>query len=141
MFERTRGDSHTTTCAMKRREILVVDDNADTANLARMILGREGFNVQIAADGEQAIDLARTTSFDLVLLDVRLPCISGFEVCKALKTKIKDDAPVVLFFTVSDFHVDREKAIASGGDGYLVKPFRADDLVTHVKKALATRGR
>lgn len=119
--------------------ILVVDDNADTAALAKIILEDAGHVVDIAEDGERAIAIENAKSFDLVLLDVNLPRVNGFEVCKTIKGRAGATGPVVLMFTVSDFHADRETARAAGADGYLVKPFQADELVEQVRLALGSR--
>ena len=119
-----------------RHAILVVEDNPDTAWLARQVLEGGGFDVHFARDGEHAIDMLSCMAVDLVLLDLRLPGMNGFDVCKHVKAASKGKGPLVYFFSVSDFHADRTKAFEAGADGYLVKPFRADELVARLGAAL-----
>jgi two-component system response regulator CpxR len=117
--------------------ILVVDDEPDTRHLAKKILEYEGFNVLLAGDGEQAVEFVRDNDVELVLLDVRLPKRDGYWVCTEIKAmENKERIPLVIFFTVLSLNVDRQRGIEAGGDGFLVKPFSADELIDFIKNAL-----
>ncbi|MFX0102074.1 MAG: response regulator [Candidatus Hodarchaeota archaeon] len=117
--------------------LLVVDDEPDTRNLAKKILEFEGFNVHLAGDGEEALQIARNENLDLILLDVRLPKANGFEVCKRIKDMDnKTKIPLIIFFTVLSLNADKEKAKDAGGDGFLIKPFSADNLISYLKHKL-----
>lgn len=123
-----------------RYTLLVVDDEPDTRTLAKKILEHEGFTVLQAGDGDSALQVASTNHVDLMLLDVRLPRLNGFEVCarvKAMRPRNGWKKPMVIFFTVLTLDADKERAMAAGGDGFLSKPFSADDLVTYIKTRLA----
>lgn len=116
--------------------ILVVDDEADTRNLAKMILEGEGYQVTVASDGEEALQKADSEGPDLILLDLVMPHKSGLEVCKTLKGQPKTRLVPVLMFTVLGRDVDKKLSRDAGADGHFIKPFKPEDLVAEVKKHL-----
>lgn len=120
--------------------ILVADDEPDTRNLVRMILGRQGYEVSLASNGVEALQKAETELPDLVLLDVVMPAKDGWEVCKTLKSQDKTKhIPVVIFSVLSRVlgdDVSRKRAEEYGCDGYIAKPFTPDGLLAEVKKHL-----
>ena len=118
------------------KTILVVDDEVVTTELAKAFLESHGFNVVIAHDGEDAIDLALTEKPDLVLLDVILPKIDGFEVCKILKSKESMQGIPILLFTAKGLSKDIEMGEEVGADEYIIKPFAGRALVATIKKHL-----
>jgi DNA-binding response OmpR family regulator len=120
--------------------ILVVEDYPDTLNLAKQVLERKGFNVLQASTGQQGIDLAYENDVDLVLLDIKLPDIIGFDVCSRIKGMDKVKIPIVIFFTVLSLNADRQRALEAGGDDYLEKHLNGDDLVSFIKKWLDPDG-
>ncbi|MHA1370434.1 MAG: response regulator transcription factor [Promethearchaeota archaeon] len=124
-----------------RYKILVVDDEPNTRSLAKMILEFEGFKVFTVSDGRDALEIIKNQDINLVLLDIRLPKMDGFEVCRRIKNMDlpAERMPLVIFFTVLSFNVDKEKAKQVGGDGFLVKPFSADELVKFIKEQLKMR--
>ena len=113
-----------------------MDDEADTRNLAKMILEGEGYQVVVASDGEEALQKAGSEGPDLILLDVVMPGRSGLEVCKILKSQPKTKLVPVLMFTVLGREADRKMSREAGADSHFVKPFTPEDLVAEVKKHL-----
>jgi len=117
-------------------KILVVDDEADTSNLAKLILEGEGYQVVVASDGEEALQKAGSEGPDLILLDLVMPGKSGLEVCKTLKRQTKTKFVPVLMFTVLGREADKKMSRDAGADGHFVKPFTPENLVVEVKKHL-----
>jgi two-component system OmpR family response regulator len=118
--------------------ILIVEDEPKLAALLRRGLSKEGMAVDIAAKGEDAVWMAEATAYDAVVLDVMLPGIDGFEVCRRLR-----DAEVwspILMLTARDAVRDRVAGLDSGADDYLTKPFSYAELLARLR-ALARRGR
>ena len=103
--------------------VLVADDDNVTLDVLRAILDLDEFEVQTAADGTEALELARTDRFDVVVLDVMMPGLNGFEVCRALKDDPSTASVPVVLLTARDREEDREEGLAAGCDAYLTKPF------------------
>ena len=117
--------------------VLVVEDEPKMASLIRRGLVREGMAVDVAQSGEDALWMAQATAFDAIVLDVMLPGIDGFEVCRRLR-----DGEVwspVLMLTARDAVPDRVAGLDSGADDYLVKPFSYAELLARLR-ALIRRG-
>jgi CheY-like chemotaxis protein len=117
-------------------KILVVDDEPDTANLARMILEAAGYHVLCASDGEEALKMVENVIPDLILLDLVMPGKSGLEVCKVLKNQRGTKATPVVMFTALDRPIDRRLTSDAGADAHLTKPFTKDGLLTEIAKSL-----
>ena len=119
--------------------VLVVDDEESITQLVSTVLRYEGFQVETAADGRAAVQLARTFQPDIVVLDVMLPDLDGFEVYRRLAN---GSAPVpVLFLTARDSTEDRVRGLTLGADDYVGKPFSLEELVARVRAVLRrTRG-
>jgi two-component system response regulator MprA len=113
--------------------ILVVDDDPYIASVVGRGLRFEGFSVQIAADGQAALRVARDDPPDLVILDVMLPGMDGLEVCQRLRRAT--NVPI-LMLTARDAVPDRIAGLNSGADDYLVKPFDFDELLARVRALL-----
>jgi two-component system response regulator MprA len=113
--------------------VLVVDDDPKI----RSVLGRglhfEGYDVQLAADGAEALKIARETPPDVIVLDVMLPDMDGMEVCRRLRRGISTP---ILMLTARDAVPDRIAGLDSGADDYLVKPFEFDELVARIRALL-----
>ncbi|MFX1605378.1 MAG: response regulator transcription factor [Promethearchaeota archaeon] len=118
------------------KKILVVDDEQTTTVLAKTFLEKHGFEVVIASDGEEALELAERQVPDLILLDVMLPTIDGFEVCKKLKDNATFKNTPILMFTAKGLSSDVEKGEAAGADEYIIKPFSGKALVATIRKHL-----
>ncbi len=107
------------------RVLIIEDDKVIRQQLWRSLL-REDFSVQTAEDGVTGIDLARHNEFDVIILDVMMPRMDGFEVCKQLRAE-RQNVPI-LFLTAKDTIDDRVTGLMLGGDDYLVKPFDYSEL-------------
>ena len=118
------------------KKILVVDDEQLTTDLAKTFLEKHGFEVVIASDGEQALALAHEQVPDLILLDVMLPTIDGFEVCKRLKDHATFKNTPILMFTAKGVSIDVERGEAAGADEYIIKPLSGKALVATIRKHL-----
>jgi two-component system, OmpR family, response regulator RegX3 len=113
--------------------ILVVDDEASITEFVSYNLRKEGYNVDVAATGDDALELARNNQFDLVVLDVMLPGMDGYEVCRRLRA---DSSVPVLFLSARDTELDKVVGLEIGGDDYLAKPFGVRELQARVKALL-----
>ena len=117
--------------------VLVVEDEPRLATLLRRGLVEEGYAVTVATDGEDALWQGRETAFDAIVLDVMLPKLSGFEVCRRLRAA-EVWSPVLLLTARSDVS-DRVNGLDAGADDYLTKPFSFDELAARLR-ALLRRG-
>jgi len=117
--------------------VLVVEDDDSVARFLERAMTEAGYAAQLANDGSVALDMARTTDFDLILLDVMLPSLDGFEVCRRLRAS-KVQTPV-LIITAKDTLEDKIEGLDSGADDYIVKPFHVAELLARAR-ALLRRG-
>jgi putative two-component system response regulator len=116
--------------------VLVVDDEELNRKLLRDLLSSRGFHIEEARDGEEALHKARQLSPDIILLDVRMPRLDGFEACRALKQDPRTQwIPVVLLTALSSVE-DRVAGIESGADDFLSKPFHQTELVARVRSLI-----
>jgi DNA-binding response OmpR family regulator len=115
------------------KTVLVVDDERHIVDLVRLYLEKEGFAVVAAADGEQALALHQRQEPDLVILDLMLPKVDGFEVCREIRRR--GDTPVVMLTARTD-DVDSIVGLELGADDYVTKPFNPRALVARVKAIL-----
>ncbi len=113
--------------------ILVVDDEPPIIDLLTYNLKRAHYEVLVAWDGEQALELARQERPDLVILDLMLPRLDGLEVCRALRRE--GDMPIIML-TARDAEIDRVVGLELGADDYVVKPFSVRELLARVKNVL-----
>ena len=120
--------------AMDTPRILVVDDDKRIAAAVRRALASEGYRVEVAHDGQSALNMARTSPPDLVVLDVMMPGIDGVEVCRRLR-EAGDDTAVLMLTARADVP-DRVAGLDAGADDYLVKPFAYEELLARVRSLL-----
>jgi DNA-binding response OmpR family regulator len=113
--------------------VLIVEDDARTAQLIALYLERDGFATLTAGDGEQALQLARSRSPAFIILDLMLPRLDGWEVCRQIR---KFSEVPILMLTARGDEVDRVSGLMIGADDYLVKPFSPRELVARVKAIL-----
>ncbi|MDO6618436.1 MULTISPECIES: response regulator [unclassified Shewanella] len=113
--------------------ILLVDDDAGLSELLAQLLELEGFELTQAFDGQQGLDFAQNQDFDLILLDVMLPKLNGFEVLRALRTQKQTP---VLMLTARGDEIDRVVGLEIGADDYLPKPFNDRELVARIRAIL-----
>lgn len=114
--------------------ILIVDDDSRVTNALRRTLTYEGYHVSTALDGRTALEIARTKSPDLIILDLMLPGIDGLEVCRRLRAV--ENGVAILMLTARDAIADRVVGLEIGADDYLVKPFALEELLARVKALL-----
>jgi DNA-binding response OmpR family regulator len=118
-------------------KVLIVEDDKKTASLIKLYLEREGFQTVIAYDGRQALELAARYQPIFVILDLMLPSLDGWEVCRRLRQS--SDVPILMLTARGD-EADRVSGLTLGADDYVVKPFSLRELVARVK-AILRRGR
>ncbi len=116
-----------------KKTILIVEDDENTASLIALYLEREGFMPVTAGDGEEGLSLAQTHRPDLVILDLMIPKIDGWEVCRRLRQN--SEVPVIML-TARGEEIDRVAGLTLGADDYVVKPFSPRELVARVKAVL-----
>lgn len=120
--------------AQQRTRILVVDDETSITDLVGMALRYEGFDPDIAHNGVQALSKAQSFRPSLIVLDVMLPDIDGFEVARRLRAE-RSSVPV-LFLTARDASSDKVRGLTIGGDDYVTKPFSVEELVARIRAIL-----
>ena len=121
---------------VKRELILVADDDEDIVRFVEVNLRLEGFEVATASDGEQALEGAYEMMPDLMLLDVMMPRIDGFEVCQRLRADPRTKNMSVIMLTAKSLSADKVVGLTAGADDYMIKPFDPVELVARVKSAL-----
>jgi len=113
--------------------ILVVDDERNIVQLTRLYLAKEGFEVEVAYDGRQALEKAQSRHPDLIVLDVMMPEMDGFEVCRELRKT--SNVPIIILTARTD-DVDKVVGLELGADDYVTKPFNPRELVARIKAVL-----
>jgi DNA-binding response OmpR family regulator len=117
-------------------KILVVDDEADLVSVLRFGLEVEGFEVISASDGEQGLSLARERSPALMLLDLMLPKLDGYKVCRALKFDERYRTMPIFILSARSGEDDRRLALEMGADAFITKPYEMKELVTRIRTRL-----
>ncbi len=118
------------------KKVLLVDDESNILLAVTMCLEGEGYEVITAVDGVEAVGLAFDSEPDIVLLDVRIPKLNGFLVCKALKEDARTKEIPIIFLSARAEEEDIRKGLSLGAVDYLVKPIEPDDLIDRVKNYL-----
>ena len=118
------------------KEILIVDDEPGIVVPIQFLMEQQGYLVMIAERGEDALDLIYKYKPDLVLLDIMLPGIDGYDVCEIIRLNPDYRNIKILFLTAKGREVDIAKGLALGADAYITKPFSNDELVASVKELL-----
>ena len=118
-------------------KILIVEDEAQLARFVELELIHEGNIVDKAEDGRSGLDMALSNDYDLILLDVMLPGINGFEVLRRLRTQ--KETPVILV-TARDAVMDKVSGLDAGADDYITKPFAIEELLARIRVALKRKG-
>ncbi len=116
-----------------KEKIMIIDDEQPIADILQYNLEQEGFRVLVAYDGESAIRLAFAEKPDLILLDIMLPRIDGFNVCREIRQKL--DVPIIML-SAREAEVDKVLGLELGADDYVTKPFSARELIARVKATL-----
>jgi two-component system alkaline phosphatase synthesis response regulator PhoP len=131
--------AHAPPAAARPPRVLVADDHPQGAELLEAYLGDSGFELRTAADGEQTLKLVASWQPDLILLDVMMPRLSGFEVCKRLRADPATRDVAVLMITALDQPSDVERAVEAGTDEFLSKPINKNELLVRVRALLRSR--
>ncbi len=118
------------------KRILIADDEQNIVISIEFLLRREGFEVIVAGDGEEALAKVRAERPDLVLLDVMMPKMNGFDVCQALRADPDLGATRILMLTAKGRDTEVSKGLGLGADGYMTKPFSTKELLAEVRKLL-----
>jgi DNA-binding response OmpR family regulator len=118
---------------MAHKKILVVDDEKKIVDILKAYLERDGYKVIVAYDGRLALQMARGESPDLIVLDLMLPEVSGWDVCRSLRTE--SNVPIIML-TARDDDSDKIVGLELGADDYVVKPFNPKELVSRVRAVL-----
>ncbi|HEY9645080.1 MAG TPA: diguanylate cyclase [Chroococcidiopsis sp.] len=124
---------------MHYRRILVVDNTPTNVQLLRILLSKKGYEVKTAFDGETALEYVQTDPPDLILLDIFMPEMDGYEVCKYLKINPKTCDIPIIFISAQDEIEGKVKAFESGGVDYIIKPFHAAEVLARVETHLTIR--
>ena len=112
------------------KKILLVEDEKHIARFVELELKHEGYDVFVAFDGREGLELASSDNFDVLLLDVMLPGINGIEICRRIRTQSK--VPIILL-TARDAVMDRVAGLDAGADDYIVKPFAIEELLARIR--------
>jgi DNA-binding response OmpR family regulator len=115
-----------------KKRILAVDDDTTALNALRQILSTKGYEVVTATDAEEGMDLLAQDGFDLAILDVGLPGISGFDMCRRIRSEPRTQDLPVIFLTAKGLLMDMAEGEDAGSDLYLIKPVLATKLINMV---------
>ena len=123
----------------KTEDILIVDDTLDNLHLLSRMLTRQGYNVRKALNGSMALTAAQTVAPDLILLDIMMPEMDGYEVCQRLKADPNTAEIPIIFLSALDDVLDKVKGFQVGGVDYITKPFQFEEVLARVQNQLALR--
>ncbi|WP_322802327.1 response regulator transcription factor [Thermoflexus sp.] len=120
--------------------ILIAEDERDIRELIVFTLEFGGFQVIAATNGEEAVELARQHRPDLIILDVRMPRMTGYEACRILKSQEETRAIPVVFLSAKGQEAEIRQGMEAGADAYILKPFAPDELIQQVQALLNRHG-
>lgn len=126
---------------MSSGRILVVEDDFDISNMLRIYFTSQGYQVEVAAMGEDALEACRKRLPDLVVLDIMLPDMDGYAVCRQLRTKTRTSHIPIIFLTQKDERSDKIAGLELGADDYVTKPFDIEELKLRVASAIRAHQR
>ena len=121
-------------------KILLVEDNELNADMLTRRLKKRGYDVHLATDGQQAVDLAAALSPELVLMDINLPSIDGFEATRRIRANPSTGAVPIIALTAHAMHSERGRCLAAGCDDFATKPIDRDTLIAVVRRWLTPAG-
>lgn len=121
---------------MRKKKILAVDDEPNILMSIEFILEMEGYEVHIARDGDEALEVAERERPDLILLDINMPRKDGYEVCRILQEREDLSGTKVIMLTAKGQTLEKKKGLEVGADDYVTKPFSAEDLLDKIRKMI-----
>lgn len=121
------------------KKILIVDDEPSIIVPVQFLMEQNGYDVRIAFSGEEAMETVETNPPDLILLDIMLPIIDGFEVCQRIRENPRWDKIKIILLTAMGSDANVAKGLALGADAYIIKPFSNVDIVKKVKELLSSK--
>lgn len=124
---------------MTKINILIAEDDKDIRDLIVLTLGFHGFNVSSAKDGKEAVEIVQEQSFDIILMDVRMPRMTGYEACRRLKEDEKTSDIPIIFLSAKGQETEIQTGLSAGAADYVLKPFAPDLLVETINKVLAKK--
>jgi two-component system, OmpR family, alkaline phosphatase synthesis response regulator PhoP len=122
---------------VSKKKILIVDDEESLLKLASLLLTSRGYKVEAALDGKSALDSMAKDKPDLVLLDIMMPGLNGFEVCQQIKSNVSTRNIPVIMLTAKKSSEDMSRAEQLGAEQYITKPFRSAHLIETIKQTLS----
>ena len=137
-LEPVRGSGPVTRDRPAVRKILIAEDEPNIVISLEFLLKEAGYEVAIARDGSGALSMVETWRPDLIVLDVMLPAVNGFEVCKRIRDSREMRAVKILMLTARGRESEMEKGLAAGADAYMTKPFATRELVAKIAELLAS---
>ena len=121
---------------MERKRILIIDDEPQIVRALELLMEREGFEVRSASDGIEALHAIEDATPDLILLDLMMPRMDGFELCQRIRSNPAWKDMIIIILTAKGRDIEREKGMALGADHYVTKPFSTREVVKLIKSAL-----
>jgi PleD family two-component response regulator len=121
---------------MSKGRILVVEDDVDISNMLRIYFDSQGYDVWVAVRGQEALDICRRKLPNIIVLDIMLPDIDGYEVCQRLRNNLRTSHIPILFLTQKDDRSDKIAGLELGADDYITKPFDIEELRWRVQNVL-----
>ncbi len=126
---------------MSKGRILVVEDDFDISNMLRIYFSAQGYEVQVAPRGGEALSMTRKQLPNLIMLDIMLPDMNGYDVCRELRTTTRTSHIPIIFLTQRDERSDKIQGLELGADDYVTKPFDIEELKLRVQNAIAAANR
>lgn len=121
---------------MERNRILIIDDEPQIVRALELLMQREGFDVRSASDGVEALSAIEDVAPDLILLDLMMPRMDGFELCQKIRSNPAWKNMIIVILTAKGRDIEREKGMALGADHYVTKPFSTREVVQLIKSVL-----
>jgi PleD family two-component response regulator len=122
---------------MAQSRILVVEDDTDISNMLRIYFESEGYDVSVARRGEDALEICRRQPPNVIVLDIMLPDMDGYDVCRRLRNSLRTSHIPIIFLTQKDERSDKIRGLELGADDYVTKPFDVEELNLRVRNAMA----
>ncbi len=119
--------------------ILIVDDEPNIVLALELLMKREGYEIQSVDDGQKAFDAVREFRPDLIILDIMMPKMDGYEVCQRIRADASLKDISIIMLTAKGREVEREKGLALGADYYITKPFSTREVMLRIKEILSAR--